>query len=77
MLNTIIDWAVRNRLFVLLGLIATLFVSAFAIPTLKLDAFPDVTNVQKIGRVATRGFDRVHSRHCKTRAINDAPYVTV
>jgi len=46
MLNTIIDWAVRNRLFVLLGLVATLFISAYAIPTLKLDAFPDVTNVQ-------------------------------
>src|SRR5210317_2120968 len=46
MLNTIVDWAVRNRLFVLLGLIATLVVSAFAIPNLNLDAFPDVTNVQ-------------------------------
>ena len=46
MLNTIVDWAVRNRLFVLLGLVATLFVSVYAIPKLKLDAFPDVTNVQ-------------------------------
>jgi len=46
MLNAIVDWAVRNRLFVLLGLVAALFVSAYAIPKLKLDAFPDVTNVQ-------------------------------
>jgi cobalt-zinc-cadmium resistance protein CzcA len=46
MLNSIVDWAVRNRLFVLLGLISMVFISAYSIPMLKLDAFPDVTNVQ-------------------------------
>jgi heavy metal efflux pump (cobalt-zinc-cadmium) len=41
-----IDWAVTNRLLVILALI-TLTVSAFfVIPKLNLDAFPDVTNVQ-------------------------------
>lgn len=46
MFNRIIDWAVVNRLLVVLALI-TLIVSAyFVIPKLNLDAFPDVTNVQ-------------------------------
>ena len=46
MFNRIIDWAVVNRLLVVLALI-TLMVSAyFVIPKLNLDAFPDVTNVQ-------------------------------
>ncbi len=46
MLNRIIDWAVTNRLLVVIALL-TLTVSAiFVIPRLNLDAFPDVTNVQ-------------------------------
>lgn len=46
MLNRIIDWAVANRLLVVIALL-TLTVSAlFIIPRLNLDAFPDVTNVQ-------------------------------
>jgi len=41
-----IDWAVANRLLVVIALL-TLIVSAyFVIPKLNLDAFPDVTNVQ-------------------------------
>jgi heavy metal efflux system protein len=46
MLNRVIDWAVANRLLVVIALL-TLTVSAiFIIPRLNLDAFPDVTNVQ-------------------------------
>ena len=46
MFNKIIDWAVINRLLVVIAL-TTLTVSAvFIIPKLNLDAFPDVTNVQ-------------------------------
>ncbi len=46
MLNRLIDWAVTNRLLVVIALL-TLTVSAiFVIPKLNLDAFPDVTNVQ-------------------------------
>ncbi len=46
MLNRVIDWAVTNRLLVVIALL-TLTVSAiFIIPRLNLDAFPDVTNVQ-------------------------------
>ncbi|TQV77332.1 efflux RND transporter permease subunit [Aliikangiella marina] len=46
MFNRIVDWAVTNRLLVVIALM-TLMVSAyFIIPKLNLDAFPDVTNVQ-------------------------------
>ncbi|WP_444993878.1 efflux RND transporter permease subunit [Aliikangiella sp. IMCC44359] len=46
MFNRIVDWAVANRLLVVIALL-TLIVSAyFIIPKLNLDAFPDVTNVQ-------------------------------
>ena len=46
MFNRVIDWAVANRLLVLLALCALVGVTAWQLPRLKLDAFPDVTNVQ-------------------------------
>ncbi len=46
MLNAIIDGAVRNRLMVVLMLLATLAGAIMVLPKLNLDAFPDVTNVQ-------------------------------
>jgi len=46
MLNRIIDWAVFNRLLVVLGLLGCLGAAGAFIPRLNLDAFPDVTNVQ-------------------------------
>lgn len=46
MLNWIIDFAVRNRLLVILALIAVIIGGVLVLPKLNLDAFPDVTNVQ-------------------------------
>ncbi|KGD59737.1 cation efflux system protein [Alcanivorax jadensis T9] len=46
MFNRLVDWAVNNRLIVLLLLIITIGVIGWQLPNLKLDAFPDVTNVQ-------------------------------
>ncbi len=46
MLNRVIDWAIDNRLMVLIGLMALIMSAFFIIPKLNLDAFPDVTNVQ-------------------------------
>ncbi|MBD1388410.1 efflux RND transporter permease subunit [Neiella sp. HB171785] len=46
MFNRIIDWAVANRLLVLIALVVIIVSSTFLIPKLNLDAFPDVTNVQ-------------------------------
>jgi cobalt-zinc-cadmium resistance protein CzcA len=46
MFNRIIDWAVINRLLVVIALITLMAAAVFIIPKLNLDAFPDVTNVQ-------------------------------
>jgi len=55
MLNNLIDWSVRNRLLVLLGLVALLVGSVIMLPNLNLDAFPDVTNVQVTINTEARG----------------------
>ncbi len=46
MLNRIIDFGIANRLLVVLSLIAMMVGAVTLLPSLKLDAFPDVTNVQ-------------------------------
>ena len=46
MLNRIIDWAVVNRLLVVLALLGVGAGAVALLPRLNLDAFPDVTNVQ-------------------------------
>jgi cobalt-zinc-cadmium resistance protein CzcA len=45
-LDKLVEAAVRNRLLVLLALVVFLGASALILPRLKLDAFPDVTNIQ-------------------------------
>lgn len=46
MFNRIIDWAINNRLLVVIALLTLITAAVFIIPKLNLDAFPDVTNVQ-------------------------------
>ena len=46
MFDRIVDVGVNNRLLVVLALLGALVGSAFVIPQLNLDAFPDVTNIQ-------------------------------
>jgi len=46
MLDKIVEAAVRNRLLVLLALIALIGAAGLLLPRLNLDAFPDVTNIQ-------------------------------
>ncbi|MBF0427969.1 MAG: efflux RND transporter permease subunit [Magnetococcales bacterium] len=55
MLIGTIDWAVKNRLLVILGVLASLIMGALLIPRLNLDAFPDVTNVQVTINTEARG----------------------
>ncbi|VAW78011.1 Cobalt-zinc-cadmium resistance protein CzcA; Cation efflux system protein CusA [hydrothermal vent metagenome] len=55
MLDKIIEFSINNRLIIVLGLLATLFGAAMMIPNLKLDAFPDVTNVQVTINTEARG----------------------
>ena len=55
MFNRIVAWAVANRLLVLLALLVLVGVTAWRLPSLKLDAFPDVTNVQVQVNTEARG----------------------
>lgn len=48
MFDAIVTASVRSRLLVLLGLAGVIAACALLIPKLKLDAFPDVTNIQVI-----------------------------
>ena len=55
MLNTIIESALKNRLLVVLALVATLVGGYIILPKLNLDAFPDVTNIQVQINTEARG----------------------
>jgi len=55
MLDAIISWAVKNRLLVVIALIATAVGGTLILPKLNLDAFPDVTNVQVQINTEARG----------------------
>ena len=46
MIEKLIDWAVRNRVLVLLGVAALIGGGVWALQSLRVDAFPDLTNVQ-------------------------------
>ena len=46
MIERMIDWAVRNRVLVLLGVCALVGGGLWALRGLRVDAFPDLTNVQ-------------------------------
>ncbi|WP_144212550.1 efflux RND transporter permease subunit [Shewanella donghaensis] len=55
MLAKLIASAIRNRLLVGLALLCIAVASAFMLPKLNLDAFPDVTNVQVTVNTAAEG----------------------
>ncbi|PHS69031.1 MAG: CusA/CzcA family heavy metal efflux RND transporter [Methylophaga sp.] len=46
MLNKLIELSVRNRLLIVIALMALLIGTSIALPKLNLDAFPDVSNIQ-------------------------------
>ena len=48
MLNRLIEWAISNKLLVVIALFSLMVTSVMVLPKLKLDAFPDVTNVQVV-----------------------------
>ena len=55
MLNTIIEAGIKNRLLVVIALLATLVGGYMTLPKLNLDAFPDVTNIQVQINTEARG----------------------
>jgi len=48
MLNRLIEWAISNKLLVVIALLTLIVSSVMVLPKLNLDAFPDVTNVQVV-----------------------------
>jgi cobalt-zinc-cadmium resistance protein CzcA len=48
MLNRLIEWAIGNKLLVVIALFTVIISSIMVLPKLNLDAFPDVTNVQVV-----------------------------
>ncbi len=46
MLNSVIDWSVKNRLLVILSIVILMVITVLVLPKLNLDAFPDVSNIQ-------------------------------
>lgn len=46
MLNKLIDFGIKNRFLMLLAMLAFMGAGTLIIPSINLDAFPDVTNVQ-------------------------------
>lgn len=46
MLNTLIDFSIKNRMLILLSILGLIFSAFLLLPKLNLDAFPDVTNIQ-------------------------------
>ncbi|MDQ3387986.1 MAG: efflux RND transporter permease subunit, partial [Gemmatimonadota bacterium] len=46
MIERMIEWAIRNRVMVLLGVAALIGGGIWALRSLRVDAFPDLTNVQ-------------------------------
>lgn len=55
MISQLIDFGVKNRLMVVIGLFAVIVGSITMLPRLNLDAFPDVTNVQVTINTEARG----------------------
>jgi cobalt-zinc-cadmium resistance protein CzcA len=46
MLKGIIDFSIKNRMLVVLSLLAIFIIACLILPKLNMDAFPDVTNIQ-------------------------------
>tara|TARA_R110000782_G_scaffold86186_1_gene167263 strand:- start:1091 stop:4288 length:3198 start_codon:yes stop_codon:yes gene_type:complete len=74
MFNRIVDWAVTNRLLVLIALAVLVAAAAFQIPKLKLDAFPDVTNVQVAVNTEAPGLASVEVEQLITYPIEAVMY---
>ncbi len=74
MLDKLTSWAVDNRLFVLLALLAALTGAVLLLPRLALDAFPDVTNVQVDINTAASGLAAEEVEQLITYPLESAMY---
>ncbi len=80
MINRIIEWAVRSRAAVLFGVLALVAVGLWAMRTMRVDAFPDLTDVQVQVLVEAPGLSPVEVERLATTpievALNGLPRVT-
>ena len=80
MIEKLIDWAVRNRIAVVLGMVALIGGGIWAVRTLRVDAFPDLTNVQVQVLIEAPGLSPVEVERLATFptevALNGLPRVT-
>jgi cobalt-zinc-cadmium resistance protein CzcA len=72
MIDKLIDWAVRNRGAVLFGILALIASGVWALRTLRVDAFPDLTDVQVQVLVEAPGLSPVEVERLATAPIEVA-----
>ncbi|MEW5926040.1 MAG: CusA/CzcA family heavy metal efflux RND transporter [Gemmatimonadota bacterium] len=80
MINKLIEWSVRNRGAVMFGVLALVGLGVWALRTLRVDAFPDLTDVQVQVLVEAPGLSPVEVERLATFpievALNGLPGVT-
>ncbi len=74
MLNSIIDWSVKNRLLVILAIVMLMVATLIVLPKLNLDAFPDVSNVQVTVNTEAQGLAAEEVEQLITYPIESAMY---
>jgi cobalt-zinc-cadmium resistance protein CzcA len=72
MIDKLIGWAVRNRGAVLFGILALIAAGVWALRTLRVDAFPDLTDVQVQVLVEAPGLSPVEVERLATAPIEVA-----
>ncbi|HEX5871332.1 MAG TPA: efflux RND transporter permease subunit, partial [Longimicrobium sp.] len=72
MIDKLIGWAVRNRSAVLFGILALIASGVWALRTLRVDAFPDLTDVQVQILVEAPGLSPVEVERLATAPIEVA-----
>lgn len=72
MIDRLIGWAVRNRAAVLLGILALVAAGTWALRTLRVDAFPDLTDVQVQVLVEAPGLSPVEVERLATAPVEVA-----
>lgn len=74
MLDTIIRASIVHRLLVVLGLVGLAVAALMLLPRLKLDAFPDVTNVQVVVNTEAKGLAAAEVEQLITYPVEAAMY---